>query len=132
VQDAGERGLGGVTVQLLDAQGRVVAEAVTAEDGSYLFEDVAPGRYTVRIDMATAPAGYVVTTGDESIAVEVGPGESVLTADFPLAAPVVAPAPIPGVDLPRTGGELPLALLGATLVLLLAGAVLLLVRRRRA
>ncbi|GAA2176243.1 hypothetical protein GCM10009846_29270 [Agrococcus versicolor] len=132
VQDAGERGLGGVTVQLLDAQGRVVAETVTAEDGSYLFEDVAPGRYTVRIDMATAPAGYVVTTGDESVAVEVGPGESVLTADFPLAAPVVAPAPIPGVDLPRTGGELPLALLGVTLLLLLAGAVLLLVRRRRA
>ncbi|MFC7431822.1 MULTISPECIES: SdrD B-like domain-containing protein [unclassified Agrococcus] len=124
VRDAGEAGIGGVTVRLVDADGDVVAETVTAADGSYLFEDVAPGAYVVRIDLSTVPSGYVLTQGEAEIAVEVGPGQSVLTADFPLAAPVVAP-------LPRTGGELALALLGVTLLLLLAGAALVLAARRR-
>ncbi|WP_144720338.1 SdrD B-like domain-containing protein [Agrococcus jejuensis] len=127
VQDAGEAGIGGVTVRLVDAQGRVVAETVTDADGRYLFEDVAPGEYVVRIDLSTVPEGYEVTQGGAELAVVVGPGESVLTADFPLALPVVvAPAPVP---LPQTGVELPLALLGGALLLLLAGALL--VRRRR-
>lgn len=127
VQDAGERGISGVTVRLVDAQGSVVAETVTDADGRYLFEDVAPGDHVVRIDLSTVPEGYEVTQGTAEIAVAVGPDESVLDADFPLALPVVvAPAP-----LPRTGAELPLALLGVTLLLLLAGAVLLVARRRR-
>ncbi|QCR20475.1 SdrD B-like domain-containing protein [Agrococcus sp. SGAir0287] len=129
VQDAGEPGIEGVTVQLVDAQGNVVAETVTDADGRYLFEDVAPGDYVVRIDLSTVPEGYEVTQGTAEIAVTVGPGESVLTADFPLALPPIV-APAPGVALPQTGAELPLGLLGGTLLLLLAGALLLLRRRR--
>ena len=44
----GESGLGGVTVELVDANGNVVDTATTNPDGSYLFNDVLPGTYTVR------------------------------------------------------------------------------------
>ena len=38
----------GAVVQLLDATGQVLAEALTAEDGTYLFDDLVPGEYGVR------------------------------------------------------------------------------------
>ena len=58
-QQAGESGLSGVTVQLLNASGTVIATTTTAGDGSYSFTGVTPGAYTVR---ETDPAGYVSTT----------------------------------------------------------------------
>ncbi len=61
VQDAGEPGLGGVTIELLDSGGSVVGTTTTAADGSYLFEAVVPGTYTVRFN---APADHVFTTQD--------------------------------------------------------------------
>lgn len=52
--DDGEAGLGGLTVQLLNATtGAVVATTVTAADGSYAFEGVAKGDY--RVSFAAAP-----------------------------------------------------------------------------
>jgi len=48
--DAGEAGIAGVTVELAgtDVDGNAVAlSTVTGEDGGYVFEDVAPGTYTV-------------------------------------------------------------------------------------
>ena len=44
----GEPGLPGVTVQLLDPNGNVVATTVTGPDGSYSFPNVPPGNYTIR------------------------------------------------------------------------------------
>jgi len=40
--------LSGVTVQLLDANGSVVAETVTGESGTYTFEGLRPGEYSIR------------------------------------------------------------------------------------
>src|SRR6266545_38792 len=69
-QDTGEGGLGGVTIQLLDSAGSVVAITTTAGNGSYLFSGLAAGSYTVReID----PAGYTSTTAN-SVPVNVAPG----------------------------------------------------------
>ena len=49
IQDAGEPGLTGVTVTLLNAAGdAVLASAVTAPDGSYLFDNLSEGTYRVR------------------------------------------------------------------------------------
>jgi len=49
--DAGELGLGGITVSLRDSQGNIIAYAQTAPDGSYLFNLTAlgrgPGSYSV-------------------------------------------------------------------------------------
>ena len=61
VQDAGEAGIGGATVQLkLGAS--VVATTVTAADGSYLFTNAtAPNTYDVVV--STPPPGYT-QTGD--------------------------------------------------------------------
>ncbi|MFW2383844.1 MAG: SdrD B-like domain-containing protein, partial [Acidimicrobiales bacterium] len=61
IQNAGEPGLGGVTVELLDSGGSVIDTTVTAADGSYLFDAVVPGTYSVQF---TAPATYQFTTQD--------------------------------------------------------------------
>ena len=49
VADAGEPGVPGVLVQLLDGTNTVVAETVTDSQGKYAFEDLAAGDYRVRI-----------------------------------------------------------------------------------
>ena len=77
VQDPGENGIGGVTVQLKDSGGAVVGTTTTAGNGSYLFTNVAAGPYTV---VETDPSGYVSTTPN-TVPVTVPPGGSA-TADF--------------------------------------------------
>ncbi|MYN30222.1 SdrD B-like domain-containing protein [Duganella levis] len=57
VQDSGEAGIAGVTVQLKDAGGQVVASTTTDGSGAYHF-DVNAGTYSVTVQ---APAGYVAT-----------------------------------------------------------------------
>jgi hypothetical protein len=57
VQDAGELGLAGVTVQLKDGTGTVVQTMTTDANGNYGFT-VAPGTYSVAV---VAPAGYIVS-----------------------------------------------------------------------
>ncbi len=59
LQDAGEAGVAGVDVKLLDAGGVVIAADTTGADGSYLFSELTPGTYSVAF---TAPAGYTFTT----------------------------------------------------------------------
>ena len=61
LQDTGENGIGGVTVELLDDQGSNVQTGATVGDGSYLFSSVAPGLYMVR---ETDPEGYASTTNN--------------------------------------------------------------------
>jgi len=77
VRDAGEEGIPGVTVELRDSQGKVVATAITSCDGKYLFADVSEGSYTV---WEKDPQGYVsVTPNTVSVTVKAG---GVATADF--------------------------------------------------
>ena len=51
----------GATVELMNSAGEVVASAQTAEDGSYAFEGVAPGRYRVRFTAKEADSGFSAT-----------------------------------------------------------------------
>ena len=60
LQDAGEAGIAGATVQLKDANGVVVQTTTTDANGAYGF-NVAAGTYSVNI---VAPAGYTATTKD--------------------------------------------------------------------
>lgn len=62
IQDAGEPGLAGVAVELLDGGGGVVAMATTDADGLYTFAGLAAGDYRVRV---TAPAGFFFTFQDQ-------------------------------------------------------------------
>lgn len=60
VQDAGEVGIAGVTVNLIDcATNTEVATTTTAADGMYLFQNLMPGSYRVEF---VAPMGYAFTT----------------------------------------------------------------------
>jgi SdrD B-like domain/Carboxypeptidase regulatory-like domain len=53
-QDAGEPGVAGVTVKLIDSNGDAIAQTVTAADGSYIFDRLFPDAYRVEF---VAPAG---------------------------------------------------------------------------
>ena len=55
VQDAGEEGIEGTRIMLLDVDGNVVAETLTDADGNYWFSDLVPGEYTV---MEIQPDGF--------------------------------------------------------------------------
>jgi serine-aspartate repeat-containing protein C/D/E len=54
VQDAGESGLDGVVVQLLNSGNAVVATTETANGGLYDFANVAAGTYSVKVVLPTA------------------------------------------------------------------------------
>jgi SdrD B-like domain len=62
IQDAGEVGVAGVTVTLLNASGQVVATTTTDASGNYKFSNLTPGDYTVRI---TPPANYTLSAKDQ-------------------------------------------------------------------
>lgn len=68
IQDAGEAGIPGVTVNLYDCDGNWLASATTDGSGYYLFDNLAPGCYSVEF---VAPSGYQFTTpnqgGDDAL-----------------------------------------------------------------
>jgi protocatechuate 3,4-dioxygenase beta subunit len=55
--DAGETGISGVTVELLDSTNTVIATTTTDANGNYLFENLVPGDYIVRIPASEFAAG---------------------------------------------------------------------------
>ncbi len=61
VQDDGEAGVSGVTVQLKDGNGNVIATQQTDANGNYLFDKLAGGNYQVGV---TAPSQYELTAKD--------------------------------------------------------------------
>ena len=66
VQDAGEGGVGGVSVSLYEATGnRLLATTSTDAAGAYLFDNLPPGNYYVIFDLGTIPPGYAVTPPDQ-------------------------------------------------------------------
>ncbi|NYE60388.1 protocatechuate 3,4-dioxygenase beta subunit [Duganella sp. 1224] len=69
VQDAGEAGVAGVKVVLLDASGNPTGiTATTDASGNYSFNNLKPGTYSVQFDKATLPANYVFTTASQGAA----------------------------------------------------------------
>ncbi len=94
VQDAGEKGIEGVTLKLLDGSGNPVLDdegkprkAVTDSEGKYLFEGLTPGEYTVVIDSSTLPEGLKQTyeldnNFDGSVKVVLEPEQAIDTVDF--------------------------------------------------
>lgn len=112
IQDSGEPGIAGVTVQLLDCSGVVLSSTSTDANGHYGF-DVVPGNYRIRV---VPPADFAFTAQDAdaddaldsdvniadgvTVCVTVGPGETNNTLDAGLK--FICPASvglIGGVDL---------------------------------
>ncbi len=62
---------------------------VAGNRGAYCFLDLLPGEYCVRIDPATIPAGYELTTAD-SCCVTILAGQPHVTCDFGIIQPTTA------------------------------------------
>jgi len=57
--EAGETGLGGVTLDLVGPNGNTVEKTTSEADGSFVFEDVEPGQqYRVKVDSVTFAAPF--------------------------------------------------------------------------
>jgi len=63
IQDELNSGAEGVTVDLLDSLGNIVATTTTNISGSYLFTNLVPGQYQIQF---TAPADYAFTVMNAS------------------------------------------------------------------
>ena len=59
-----DEGIGGKTVQLIDANGNVFAETTTRDDGFYIFENVPVGDYRVQFPK---PDGYEFSAKDSGV-----------------------------------------------------------------
>jgi len=86
VQDPGEPGIPGVTLELLDERGYPLGTAVTGAAGHYAF-DVDSYSYTARVTVP--PAGYLATTSEQCQATI--STANVLTCDFGYRLPSPAP-----------------------------------------
>ncbi len=62
MQDAGESGVAGVRVDLLNAVGGLITSTFTDADGLYRFTDLVPGEYAVQF---TLPAGFLFSLQDQ-------------------------------------------------------------------
>ncbi|MFQ5401212.1 MAG: SdrD B-like domain-containing protein, partial [Anaerolineae bacterium] len=88
VQDVGEPGVPGATVNLFDSGGNLIASAVTDLAGQYLFTDLPPGAYSVTVDAASLPAGLLPTYDYDGVLtphtaqVNLSLGETNLNLDF--------------------------------------------------
>ena len=63
IQDSGEPGIDGVTVELRDTNNgdALIATDVTGPNGAYLFSGLCGGKYTVNVKASTVPAGFFKT-----------------------------------------------------------------------
>ncbi|MBN1783072.1 DUF11 domain-containing protein [bacterium] len=80
-QDAGENGIPGITVKLIQNGGTIVT-AMTDAQGLYLFEDVFPGEYAVRVDETTVPDEYKRSSATEMFEFFLPGASEMLDADF--------------------------------------------------
>jgi hypothetical protein len=85
-QDADETGLSGVTVELRDLSGAVIASVPTDVNGTYGFWGLVAGTYTIAV--VGEPPGYVATWDADGVEtpsstqVTLNPGELIDTIDF--------------------------------------------------
>jgi len=83
VQDLGEPGIPGVTLDLLDSIGGILAMQTTDANGNYQFYDLLAGDYKVLVDISTLPGGVLWNnTTPTDYPITLGPGETYLLADF--------------------------------------------------
>ena len=135
----GEETFEGVTVDLIDASGTVVATAMTTADGTYSFEKLPAGTYRVKVHADGALAGLDQTEDPDGIADSMS-GEITIGFDNPTVtgvnfgyvapdAPATKPSTSLAQRLARTGFD---SLVGtAGLGAAAAGGLLLWMRRRR-
>ncbi len=80
IQDGGDSGLLGQTVNLLGANGQVIATTTTGAGGGYSFGDLAPGADTVQF--IAAPGDTLSTAGQVPVTVTSGGGATVNAGEY--------------------------------------------------
>ena len=116
VQDSGEPGIPGVTVNLYTSSGTFVATTTTDASGLYLFSNLQPGDYQVEF---VPPAGYdfvsanvgtndgidsdADTTTGRTVIITLAPGQTDLTWDAGLYRPSTPPTVQLCYDIPSVG-----------------------------
>jgi hypothetical protein len=152
VLGAGEAGVGGVAVQLLSGDTRVVATTVTSVTGHYMFDRLAAGDYRIRFGKVPDGLRFTGRSAGDNRAVDSDAGHDGLTpvfslgndnpADTSIDAGLTTPAnyrETPVSEPPRakatvssTGGASPqIPLAGAALALIGASCLAVAGRRRR-
>ncbi len=106
-RDSSEDPIAGTTVQLRDSANNVIKTAITDASGAYLFENVAPGTYTVtevqpttHLDGAESPGtngASIPASTNDTFSVTVGAGESSTGNNFGERIAPVVPASVSGV-----------------------------------
>ncbi len=81
IQDPGEKGIGGVEVNLY-LDGALVATQITDANGGYLFSNLKARDYVVDVVESTVPTKFVLTTANDPMSITLDPGEVELGADF--------------------------------------------------
>lgn len=97
-RNQGEAGLGGRKVELVDESGAVIASMLTRPDGTYKFENVPLGSFTVREVLpqgrtSTSPETIVQLTKGMEVVVNLGEGRTTTGAPPAPPAPIAPPAP---------------------------------------
>ena len=65
--DGSDKGLGGVTVELLNASGQPTGiTTTTASNGTYTFSNLAPGTYSVKVDQIATPGAVFSPLGSNT------------------------------------------------------------------
>lgn len=67
LQNGGEPGIEGVTVELIDGIGEIVATATTDAAGAFVFANLEPGTWTLRVDPSTLPGDFLATFDGDGI-----------------------------------------------------------------
>ncbi|MEZ5039338.1 MAG: SdrD B-like domain-containing protein [Saprospiraceae bacterium] len=86
IQDDGDTGVEGVTVNLKDESGEVIETTTTGPDGSYSFTGLDPGTYSVQFVL---PSGYQyspLNIGDDALDSDADPAQNGMTATTTLAS----------------------------------------------
>ncbi|MCH8246465.1 MAG: DUF11 domain-containing protein [Bacteroidetes bacterium] len=86
LEDPGDPGLPGVLLRLYEGAcgptGAPLAAQVSDPTGAYLFTDLPAGLYCVDPVDSSIPFGFVLTTANDPMTVDLGAGELFLDADF--------------------------------------------------
>ena len=123
ILDANEKGIDGVSIDLIDSSsGMVVDSHVTSNGGFYLFENLSAGTYIIHVsDIAHVVDGYKLTTANYNYTTTISASTSDLNANFGYSKPQITvtkssdisavPAGIAGgdvtysVEITNTGGS---------------------------
>jgi LPXTG-site transpeptidase (sortase) family protein len=112
VQDAGEPGIAGVTLNLTEAgadnafgtaDDQTYPAQVTDGNGNYSFDNLPPGRYQVDVDDATLPIGATLTTANDPLIINLASNTAYVDADFGYTVgPIGLAKELIGSNLPNT------------------------------